>query len=173
MMEYGMWLVRLTLILGLIGQLLWAQGSLTPRPPCLKQLEPASAAENGRDAPEPRCRGRLPRQEEGRRCCPGRIAAARKRASAPQAAQVPARSAAETSAGGCDPANCCKRVPPRRPRPVDRIPAPQKQPMALMPALAPAPPSIAPAPVVHPGLRDKAWSVSNHARRAALCIWRN
>ena len=172
-MECGMWLMRLTLIFGLIGQLLWAQGSLAPRPACMKQREAAPAEESRQVALEPCCRQRQSSPESGQGCCPGRLAAATKREPEPPASPAPARCSAEVSTGGCDPANCCKRVPPRRPRPVDRIPAPQKQPMALMPAIAPASPLIAPAPVVHRGIRDAASSVSNKDRRATLCVWRN
>lgn len=167
MMECGMWLMRLTLIFGLIGQLLWAQGSLTPRPPCMKQQEPVSAEDSGHVALEPCCRQRQSVQGSGHGCCAGRMAAATRKE------PEPARCSAEATSGGCDPANCCKRVPPRPPRPVDRIPAPQKQPMTLMPAIAPAPPLIAPAPVVHRGFREAAPSGSNNTRRAALCVWRN
>ena len=82
-----MWLVRLTLVFGLIGQLLWAQGSLTPRPPCMRQLETTPAEDSRQIAPKPCCHERPSGQEKAKahQCCAGRVAA-----SAPKESSRPA-----------------------------------------------------------------------------------
>jgi hypothetical protein len=168
-----MWVMRLILIIGLIGQLLWAQGSIALAPPC--QSPPRAAVVQ---APPPStagmcCRSRAaeaPATAKG--CCGGRGDAARPAPSERPEPPAACARAAETSAG-CDPANCCKRVPPPRPRPVDRIPAPEKRPTVLMPALAPASPVILVNAAVGGAIRPAAVSGSNNARRATLCVWRN
>jgi hypothetical protein len=160
MMECGMWLMRLTLIFGLIGQLLWAQGNLTLRPPCPRP-EPAVEID------------RRPAGECAKRCCQNVPGKPDKRRCPRRGQAGAAYSPREEVAARCDVTNCCRHRMPRPPRPVDRIAPPQKRPDVAL-SVAAHQGAIATIPPAPARPRMQAIPLASQRNRlAALCVWRN
>jgi hypothetical protein len=160
MMEYGMWLIRLILVFGLIGQLLWAQGSLAPRPSCPHRARAMQA--NVR-----------PVGEEGKGCCRSAPREAERRASCAGRGTRHEYAPSPPSSAGCKVTNCCRHRAPRPPRPVDRIAPPQKRPdAALCEAVQSFSTTTMPPASPRPRMRTVPITSQRH-RLASLCVWRN
>lgn len=192
MMGSEMYLIRLILIAGLVGQLLWAQGTLLPTATCPLPGAPAAPAVAQQDAaPRPIqnsggcCRGAATSDQPGakKRCCKSRRSTDSRPSDSEPVAPRPAESlpnshssslCSRASTGTCDRSDCCRRsfAPPRRP--VDRIPSAMKR-FQIPPAVP-----VARAALVVPRLELKTFKrfagvmqPAERNLRAELCVWLN
>ena len=183
MIEFLMHLLRLILIAGLVGQLLWAQGTLLPQQPCsLAVAEVTDRPASKADSPQGGCcRKSKPMRSEANVASCGK---------SPKPEPTPARRCAppdppsgcpgpESVAAGefpdgnlpCGRIGCCRRnILPQR-RPVDRVPAGEKRPKIPPAIIARSVEITSYRPVVPQATRVNSAQPPCRTRQAMLCVW--